>query len=518
MYTHQILVTDENTEIMWNYTINRDKLTLGIRLQARPKEVARYLIQLAKDNADRERIEPLYKFFDDALHRAEKGIGEALKLLDNQEVWRGKFRGGWKYFAKHQLLLDDHEQRAELFSQKGVPVWSKDYADRFRDLTEWMKLRTCSSIRPEPKLEGDVTVDEEWTEKIKGILPWIQIFLQSFGLQEAGFPDSVTVKWCNKVIAHYRVNGTEIIETSDNASVLIGNELFLPQHIDDEAEIIDLIGEALQQAFDPTERVREKIREFAKDLLSATSSETIKRVLERWWGRGLRVKPPDERDERIISGNQEEAAATNEASENSGDDHSGAHEKISYSEEIRKRFNRGKINPSPGDNYFPPGPVRDPARRKSAIEEEIDKARQREPLPEQRFKRVPVRVWEAKNYEGRPFLKEQYGGKCQICNSTFSKQNGEPYFEGLYLVSHTRARWLDRPGNVLCLCANCCAKFEHGTVEAENIEQQITNWKCKAEGGMEEPFLQVRLCGDDVKIRFTERHMLDLQVLCKKER
>ena len=30
MYTHQILVTGENTEIMWDYTINRDKLTLAL--------------------------------------------------------------------------------------------------------------------------------------------------------------------------------------------------------------------------------------------------------------------------------------------------------------------------------------------------------------------------------------------------------------------------------------------------------------------------------------------------------
>ena len=126
---------------------------------------------------------------------------------------------------------------------------------------------------------------------------------------------------------------------------------------------------------------------------------------------------------------------------------------------------------------------------------------------------MPTRVWEAKNYEVRTFLKEQYGGKCQICNSTFSKRNSEPYFEGLYLVSHTHARWLDRPGNVLCLCANCCAKFEHGTVEAKNIEEQIKSWKCKAEGGIKMPSLKVRLCGEDMEIHFTEQHILDLQSL-----
>jgi hypothetical protein len=33
----------------------------------------------------------------------------------------------------------------------------------------------------------------------------------------------------------------------------------------------------------------------------------------------------------------------------------------------------------------------------------------------------------------------------------------------LYLVLHTCGWWLDRPGNVISLCAACCAKFWHGT-------------------------------------------------------
>jgi hypothetical protein len=31
VYTYQILITGENTEITWNYTVNRDKLTLASR-------------------------------------------------------------------------------------------------------------------------------------------------------------------------------------------------------------------------------------------------------------------------------------------------------------------------------------------------------------------------------------------------------------------------------------------------------------------------------------------------------
>jgi len=53
-------------------------------------------------------------------------------------------------------------------------------------------------------------------------------------------------------------------------------------------------------------------------------------------------------------------------------------------------------------------------------------------------------------------------------------------------------------------------------VEAGNIIQQIESWKCENEGGFEEACLNIKLCGDDVKIRFTEQHMLDLQEFCKK--
>lgn len=40
--------------------------------------------------------------------------------------------------------------------------------------------------------------------------------------------------------------------------------------------------------------------------------------------------------------------------------------------------------------------------------------------------------------------------------ATFPKRDGQPYFEGIYLVSRTSARWLDQPANVLCLRDVCC--------------------------------------------------------------
>ena len=120
------------------------------------------------------------------------------------------------------------------------------------------------------------------------------------------------------------------------------------------------------------------------------------------------------------------------------------------------------------------------------------------------------------NCEARNFLKGQYGGKCQICNYSFTKRDGEPYFEGVYLVSRTKVAWIDRPGNVLCLCANCSTKFMYGSVEADNILEQINGFKCVNEGGTENTaIIKLKLCDEDVELIFTERHIVDLQEILK---
>lgn len=187
-----------------------------------------------------------------------------------------------------------------------------------------------------------------------------------------------------------------------------------------------------------------------------------------------------------------------------------------YQEELTKSFERpGRER---GDDWpSAPGLVSNPERRREKIKEEIEAALGNEPEVESRFKRVPRKVWEAKNYSVRTFLLEQYDGRCQICGdkNAFDKGSGEPYFAGVYMVAHTKARWIDRPGNVLCLCATCCAKFEYGTVVAENVIDQILAFRTRKQGGLSEPSLKVELCGEEVIIKFNERHILDLQELLK---
>jgi hypothetical protein len=160
------------------------------------------------------------------------------------------------------------------------------------------------------------------------------------------------------------------------------------------------------------------------------------------------------------------------------------------------------------------GVVNNPELRRARIQASISEDKDAEPPSRQRFWRVSSRVWEAKDSAVRQFLLEQYDGHCQICRETFTKRDTTPYFEGLYLVGHTHGRWLDRPGNVVCLCPTCCAKFQHGTVEATDILDQIKLWRTRQEGGGD-ACLTLRLCGQPTELQFTEKHLLDLQEIIK---
>lgn len=191
-------------------------------------------------------------------------------------------------------------------------------------------------------------------------------------------------------------------------------------------------------------------------------------------------------------------------------------EDTQYPEELEKAFNKPgshKKNSHQKHNY----PIQNPKRRRKKTKQELDQNKQSEPNQRTRFYRAPRKVWNKKNNMVKIFLYEKYNGRCQICGDTFQKRNGEFYFEGLYLIPHTKKKWADRKGNVLCLCPTCCAKFLHGPVESDGILKQILSFKTKQEGGKSEAYLNIILCGKEVKIKYSERHFLDLQEIIKSD-
>jgi hypothetical protein len=179
-------------------------------------------------------------------------------------------------------------------------------------------------------------------------------------------------------------------------------------------------------------------------------------------------------------------------------------------------FRRGTQQHEQAD-LFGAEPVPNPERRRERTQQDIALAQAREPDVTERFSRVPRRAWDANDGQARRFLLEQYHGRCQMCSDGFLKQDGTPYFEGLYLVSHTLGAWLDRPGNMLCLCATCCAKMQFGTVEADgdDVLDQLKAIRLRKEGGDRHPRVHLRVCGSPLTLSFTERHILDLQEMLK---
>jgi hypothetical protein len=183
-----------------------------------------------------------------------------------------------------------------------------------------------------------------------------------------------------------------------------------------------------------------------------------------------------------------------------------------FVDSLRDRFQQpGKVELIE-DEFLPSGTVGNPETRRERILEEIEE-KQKQGGVKRALRPIPSYIWDRKDSAVRQFLLEQYLGHCQICDSTFPKRDGTPYFEGVYLAERLKGEWRDREGNVLCLCADCSAKVQFGTFEVQNLEDQILAFRPRAEGGDGHPRIYCLLIGQPACIRYTEKHMLDLQLM-----
>lgn len=215
---------------------------------------------------------------------------------------------------------------------------------------------------------------------------------------------------------------------------------------------------------------------------------------------GEETADKEEEKEHGTSGGGKEAATTGAA----GD----------VKQALKDAFNKtGKTQIT--DDRPPSGEVRNPADRRTRTRENYSSRKSREPAVAQRITQRIVDIWDPKNKVVRDFLYEEYSGRCQICGETnrFPRRDGKAYFEAVYLIPHSEAAWTDDPGSVICLCALCSAKFQHGAVECQDIAQQIHSQKTAEEGGKVQPSINVKLIGKPVVIKFSERHLIEVQEL-----
>ena len=198
-----------------------------------------------------------------------------------------------------------------------------------------------------------------------------------------------------------------------------------------------------------------------------------------------------------------------------GENNPSRQQKIPFTEALSKTFSAPGKSPS-NDGTGDGGSTSNPSRRREKTQENIASAIESESELGERFTLGLRKKWKGKDDEVRVNFVEWYSGQCQICEKTFIQRNGEPYFEGLYLVSRINAEWIDRVGNVLCLCAEHSAMFQFGPKEVdEDIIHQVLQLKVEAEGGTGHPAIRMKLCGDPIEIEFAEKHLIDLQEMIK---
>jgi hypothetical protein len=158
--------------------------------------------------------------------------------------------------------------------------------------------------------------------------------------------------------------------------------------------------------------------------------------------------------------------------------------------------------------------VKNPQRRSERLASDHRNNIIHEPSPEDRRHTTERSMLEGPNEQVRVSLLEWYHGKCQICNATWPKQDGEPFFTAAYLVERQYARWLDDPGNAVCLCADHFAQWRHAAKAAPlDVLEQIRSLRLHAEGGDGDLAIYFTLLGKDVAIRYDERHFLALRTL-----
>ncbi len=528
---------------------------VGVQTSANPSDYAEALLEIAEsstaDDASRHRIHRIYKrlalLLDEGGDWQEDEYWE--KTWDELQAgrcWLGRKGDDFGFYQLRELVVVDNEHLENLFHGK-VAFWP------FKDLNDFAKkhleIEPCSTAEKEFQAGNKGEQQGALSEQLAAAWPSIGDFLQSDKwkgdvLEARDFTDTSPLIWAaEKIGVTYILKEIEAEEPDGKAAFFDSKEntiWLVPNEAREGEEHFEALSEALQEYFGP-----EALREFCHDLFR----KGIEKAEVKWRKRGLMarldVSPESEPAEPLPNTSLEnfnEVSASAEREEGvtdkpedatksrgaapSPDTHSNHPptdtervEPAPFRDRLKEALNK------PGKAAeLPQAPERaavtNAERRRKQTVKEIAAAREKEPTQSERQKTLPRTVWESKDPGVRSKLKQWYGGQCQICRDTFRKRDGDNYFEACYLVPRTveGAAWLDRVGNVLCLCADCSAKFQFGPIEsASDIQKKIADLKLVGEGGTQPHSVSISLCGEDVAINFDERHLIDLQSMLKSD-
>jgi hypothetical protein len=226
-----------------------------------------------------------------------------------------------------------------------------------------------------------------------------------------------------------------------------------------------------------------------------------------------RLRRQPELIQRVLAAVREEerGTAADAGDDDQSHDDDSDDEPIDVAEGMFEAFNRdgaADVEEFDGD-----GAAANPARRQERAAEALSQAKDAESLQRDRFKLLSRKVWEAKDPAVRAYLLQTYGGRCQICQATFPRRDGQPFFDARYIVSRVERRWLDTPGNSICLCPTCLAKTLHGSSKAVDILHDLRQLTEDAPDLPDGGNVNIELCGEQVSIGFAQRHLIDLGAL-----
>lgn len=214
--------------------------------------------------------------------------------------------------------------------------------------------------------------------------------------------------------------------------------------------------------------------------------------------------PPRESDNLLELGRNDdeekrEPAKSSETNENTS-------ELIDAFEEAFNQPGKTQLN----NPDSPSNPLRNPDFRTKRKMEEIKNKIKRESGKGERKWKISFKLERNKRDTAtKEFLKEQYYGKCQICNFTFPRKNGEPHFVAVYIIGYEE---IDDPANSICLCPNHFAMFKYGAKEApDGIVKQINSYKT----GSPQHIVKFQLIDRTAALLFKERHIIDVIALLK---
>lgn len=156
-------------------------------------------------------------------------------------------------------------------------------------------------------------------------------------------------------------------------------------------------------------------------------------------------------------------------------------------------------------------------KRRIKLEKEFDD-REQETIC---MNKVTLKVLGKPNSDEKNFVRNEYGSRCQICNTEgILTAKGKRYFEAINIFNTGKLDdslqiKLDLGWNTLSLCPNCAAKFKYSQLTISNLIEQVQNIDINS---VQSDFfdISIKLENKPTTIHFTPKHLLALQVAIKK--